>query len=110
MCQKYLVRGQRKGSGDHDPLRGVFEDRSGKYNTESLREAGISGWPLRAGVIVLVPMYTNAKTTGGKLTKVVYCLMQVTRLVHATYVVTSLPGGSWAIRFSNDNSACFLCG
>jgi len=99
-----------QGSGDHDPLRGVFEDRYGKYNTESLREAGTSGWPLRAGVIVLVPMYTNAKTTGGKLTKVVYCLMQVTRLVHATYVVTSLPGGSWAIRFLNDNSACFLCG
>ena len=59
---------------------------------------------------VLVPMYTNAKTASGKLIKVVYCLMQVTKLVHATYVVTSLTGGSWAIRFSNDNSACFLCG
>jgi len=86
------------------------KDQSGKYNTESLREAGTSGWPLRAGVIVLVPMYTHAKTAGGKMTAVVYCLMQVTKLVHATYVVTSLPGGSWAIRFSMDNSACFLCG
>jgi hypothetical protein len=97
-----------QGTGVDDPLHGVFEEQSGKYNTESLHEAGTSGWPLRAGVVVLVPMYTNAKTAGGKLTAVVYCLMQVTKLVHATYVVTSLPGGSWAIRFSNDNSACFL--
>ena len=98
-----------QGTGVDEPLRDVFEDQSGRYNTESLREAGTSGWPLRAGVIVLVPMYTNAKTAGGKMTAVVYCLMQVTKLVHATYVVTSLPGGSWAIRFSMDNSACFLC-
>ena len=99
-----------QGNGFDDPLYGVFKDQSGKYNIESLCQTGTTGWPLCAWVIVLVPMYTNAKTTSRKLASVVYCIMEVTRLVHVTYVVTSLPGGSWVIRFSNNNSACFLCG
>ena len=74
-------------------LSDVLRDPSEKYTIESLKKAGIAGWPVVDGVRVLVPIYSLAKNTEGQLVCVVYAIMEVAKLVHTSYLVTTIPGG-----------------
>ena len=73
-------------------LSDVLRDPSEKYTIESLKKAGIVGWPVVDGVRVLVPIYSLAKNTEGQLVCVVYAIMEVAKMVHTSYLVTTIPG------------------
>ena len=70
----------------------ALTDPANLYTIESLKKAGISGWPVVEDTTILLPIYSLAKNTNGDIVSVVYAIMEVVKMVHTSYLVTTIPG------------------